>query len=164
MSKACILPGTFDPFTLGHLDLLKRASAIFDIVYIALLTNITKVPAFTAQERIDQIIAAADEEKIHNIVIEEFDGLMVEYARKVGAKHIVRGVRDTVDFEYEYKGYLLNKQLAPEIDTVYLMTKPEYSFISSTMAKEIAICSGDISGFVPKINEKIISLIAISQE
>jgi pantetheine-phosphate adenylyltransferase len=157
MSKACILPGTFDPFTLGHLDLLKRVSGIFDIVYIGLLTNVLKVPTFTAEERAEQIIAAAAEENINNIVIEEFDGLMVEYARKVGAKHIVRGIRDTVDFEYEYKGYLLNKQLAPEIEMVYLMTKPEYSFISSTMAKEIAICSGDISGFVPKINEKIIT-------
>ena len=143
-----IYPGSFDPITLGHLDVLETGCKIFDKVIIAVSYNYKKqgfIPPDTRKELIKQCVA-----HLPNVEVDLFEGLTIEYARKHNATVLLRGLRAVSDFEYEMQLSQTNNTLAPEIKTVFLITKPEYSFISSSTVKEVLINNGDISTFVPK--------------
>lgn len=143
-----IYPGSFDPITKGHLDVLKTGSEIFDKVIIAVSRNSEKKSFCTTQERVELIKASI--EGLDNVEVDSFEGLTVEYAKEKGAKVLLRGLRAVSDFEYEMQLSQTNSALSPEIKTVFLITKPKYNFISSSTVKEIAIMGGDISKFVPE--------------
>lgn len=155
--KIGLYPGSFDPFTSGHLDILKRASHMFDRLYAAVLINISKQPFFTADERMLQIEAAAASLNLKNIMVGSFSGLLIDYAKEIKAGFIVRGLRAMTDFEYEIQIDAMNRKLAPEIETVYLMAKPEYSFLSSSVVKEVGYFGGSIEGLVPEVNKNLIA-------
>jgi pantetheine-phosphate adenylyltransferase len=155
--KIGVYPGSFDPFTSGHLDILARASAMFDRLYAAVLVNMSKQPFFTAEERIRQIETAAAAADLKNISVGSFDGLLVNYAREIRAGFIIRGLRAMTDFEYEIQIAAMNRKLAPEIETVYLVAKPEYSFLSSSVVKEVGYFGGSIEGLVPEVNKNLIA-------
>ncbi|MBR1616553.1 pantetheine-phosphate adenylyltransferase [bacterium] len=146
--KIALYPGSFDPVTNGHLDVLERASRMFDKVVIAILNHPTKNPFLTIDERVKLIKEAVKD--MPNVVVDSFSGLTVEYANKIGAKFIIRGLRAITDFEYEVQLCQTNQALAPDIDTVFLSTRAEYNFISSSMVKELSKYNTDISKFVPK--------------
>jgi pantetheine-phosphate adenylyltransferase len=141
-----IYPGTFDPVTYGHLDLLKRASGMFEKVVISVAESSGKNTLFSLEERMLMIGTAAAG---RNIKVESFEGLLVNYASKQKAKVIIRGLRAISDFEYEFQMALTNRKIAPGIETVFLMPNEKYSYISSTFVKEIAKFGGDVSAFVP---------------
>lgn len=143
-----IYPGSFDPITSGHLDILKSGSEIFDKVIIAVSYNINKKGFLTVEERVDLIKKSVLH--IPNVEIDCFEGLTVEYAKKKGADVLLRGLRTSFDFEYELQLSQANNALNPDLKTVFLITKPEYNFISSSMVREILVNKGDISKFVPK--------------
>jgi pantetheine-phosphate adenylyltransferase len=149
MKHIAVYPGTFDPVTNGHLDLVKRSLTIFDEVIVAVAANPKKAPLFSLADRIAMFkeITANYE----NVVIEGFDGLLVEYVKKKAAVGIVRGLRAVSDFEYEMQMALMNRRLDNSIETVYLMPSEEYSFITSTIVKEAASYGGDVSTLVPKV-------------
>ncbi len=143
-----ICPGSFDPVTVGHLDIIKRAAGMFNKVIVVVMTNASKHPKFTAEERVRMIsIAAAD---IPNVTVESYDGLLADYAALKGAGAIVKGLRAMSDFEYEFQMALTNKKLNPNVETVFLTTNVEYMYLSSSMVKEIASMGADISDFVPE--------------
>jgi pantetheine-phosphate adenylyltransferase len=142
-----IYPGSFDPVTLGHVDIIKRASKLVDSLIIGVLKNSSKAPLFTAKERMDFLrIAAGD---LDNIQIEEYQGLLVDYAREKHANVIFRGLRAVTDFEYELQLAQTNHILSPNVDTVFLTTSVEYAYLSSSTVKEIASYGGSIERFVP---------------
>ena len=143
-----IYPGSFDPFTKGHLDILKSGSEIFDKVIIAVSYNINKQGFLTVEERVNLIKQSVAH--IQNVEVDSFEGLTVEYARKKGADVLLRGLRTSFDFEYELQLSQTNNSLYGDLKTVFLITKPEYNFISSSMVREILINNGDISKFVPE--------------
>lgn len=147
--KIAIYPGSFDPITKGHLDVLERASSMFDKVIIAVLNNTQKKCFLSADERVELIKQSA--KYLKNVSVDSFDGLTIEYARKEKADVLIRGLRAVSDFEYEMQMSQMNSALAPEINTIFLITKPEYNFISSSTIKEIAMMRGDISEFVPDV-------------
>lgn len=150
--KIAIYPGSFDPITKGHLDVLKTAAEIFDKVIIAVLINPSKKGAISVEERVELIKASI--EGMDNIEVDSFEGLTVEYAKKRGAKIIIRGLRAVSDFEYEMQLSQTNSALSADIKTIFLTTRPKYNFISSSTVKEIAFMGGDISKFVPEaVNE-----------
>jgi pantetheine-phosphate adenylyltransferase len=147
MSTIAIYPGSFDPITNGHLDVVHRAKAIFDKVVVAIAHNINKKGLFTPEERIDLITAViGDEPKVE---VDLFTGLLVDYVTKRGAGVIVRGLRAVADFEYEFQLALMNRRLAPDVDTVFLMTDERSFYISSSLVREVAQHGGDVSDFVP---------------
>ncbi|HLG43131.1 MAG TPA: pantetheine-phosphate adenylyltransferase [Planctomycetota bacterium] len=146
MAKA-IYPGSFDPFTNGHLDIVKRAAPLFERLIVAIGDNPAKQPLFEKDERIRLIKEIA--RPLKNVDVEAFDGLLVDYAKKRGAKVVVRGIRTISDFEYEYQMALTNKALAPDIETVFMVTSKEYAFVSAKLIKEAASLGGDIATFVP---------------
>jgi pantetheine-phosphate adenylyltransferase len=146
MAKA-VYPGSFDPFTNGHLDIVKRAAPLFDRLILAIGDNPAKQPLFEKEERIRLIKEIA--RSIKNVDVEGFDGLLVDYAKKRGAKVVVRGIRTISDFEYEYQMALTNKALATDIETVFMVTSKEYAFVSAKLIKEAASLGGDIATFVP---------------
>lgn len=153
-----IVPGSFDPVTNGHLDIIKRTSGLFDTVYVSILSNSSKTPLFTIEERINLIKRVTKE--IPNVKVESFTGLLVDYAREKDAKFIVKGLRAVSDYEYEVQMSLTNKQLAPEIETFFITTNSKYAYLSSSIVKEIAKYGGDITEMVPPeiiqdIKEKI---------
>ena len=148
MTKA-IYPGSFDPMTNGHLDIIKRVSKVFNNVVVAVGDNPGKKPFFNKEERV-QIITEVVKE-ISNIEVTSFDGLLVDFAKKKKAPVIIRGVRTVSDFEYEYQMALANKTLAPDIETFFMMTEGRYSYLSSTLIKEIARLGGDVGSMVPTI-------------
>lgn len=150
--KRALYPGTFDPITNGHLDVLKRASKIFDHVHIAVATNMNKSPFFSAEERVELIKGCT--QKFDNISVDSFDGLVVDYAEKIDAPVIIRGLRAISDFEFEFQMALMNKKLNSEIDSVYFMPNEKNSYLSSSVVKEIAKFKGDVSEFVPENVEK----------
>ena len=146
--KIAIYPGSFDPITKGHLDVLKTGSEIFDKVIIAVSRNSEKKSFLSTQERVELIKASIV--GLDNVEVDAFEGLTVEYAKQKGAKVILRGLRAVSDFEYEMQLSQTNSALLPDIKTVFLITKPKYNFISSSTVKEIALMGGDISKFVPE--------------
>jgi pantetheine-phosphate adenylyltransferase len=148
MSRVAVFPGSFDPITNAHLDVLRRATRLFDRIVVGVLTNPGKQPAFTVEQRIAMIRASAADLG-EGIEVESFDGLTVEFARHHGAGFVVRGLRAISDFEFELQLAHTNRRLAPEIDTTFLMTALEFGYISSTLAKEVARFGGDVSGMVP---------------
>jgi pantetheine-phosphate adenylyltransferase len=149
MNHIAVYPGTFDPVTNGHLDLVQRSLTIFDEVIVAVAANPKKEPLFSLAERIDMFKEVTA--KYKNVVIEGFDGLLVDYVRKKSAVGIVRGLRAVSDFEYELQMALMNRRLDSSIETVYLMPSEEYSFITSTIVKEAASYGGDVSTLVPNV-------------
>jgi pantetheine-phosphate adenylyltransferase len=147
MSVKALYPGTFDPPTNGHLDLIQRGAKIFDHLTVAILVNPVKNPLFTVQERLEMLQEATA--GISNVSVATFDGLLVEFVRRQGATAVLRGIRAISDYEHEFQMALMNRRLAPEIETVFLQPAGRYSFVSSRMVKEVFSFGGDISGLVP---------------
>lgn len=147
MAVNAIYPGTFDPPTNGHLDLITRGARIFSHLTVAILINPVKNPLFTVQERVEMLAEATV--PLKNVSVATFDGLMVDFARKQGAAAVLRGIRAISDYEHEFQMALMNRRLAPEIETVFLQPAGRYSFVSSRMVKEVFSFGGDISGLVP---------------
>ena len=150
-SKA-LYPGTFDPITLGHIDILKRAVKIFDRLVIAVAVNREKKPLFTVRERLRLIKASVQD--IGNIEVTSFNGLTAEFARSIEATSIIRGLRAVSDFEFEFQMALMNRKIRPEIETVFLTPGEKYSYISSSLVKDIARRGGEVTCFVPEIVKK----------
>lgn len=157
MTRA-IYPGSFDPITLGHLDVIKRSARIVDELIVGVLNNNSKSPLFSVEERVKMIEASVID--LPNVKVLSFEGLSVDFARRMDAQILVRGLRAVTDFEYELQMSQINHQLNPEIDTIFFNTSIEYAYLSSSSVKEIAYFGGDIKGFVPdflvdKIYEKV---------
>lgn len=149
-----VYPGSFDPATNGHLDVIERASKLFDQVIVGVLHNSAKSPLFSVEERVNILKEAT--RGLDNVEIVSFSGLTIEFARECGAKVIIRGLRAITDFEYELQMAQTNRVLAPDIDTMFLTTNLEYAYLSSTTVKEVAVFGGDISKFVPDfVKEKV---------
>jgi pantetheine-phosphate adenylyltransferase len=148
--RVAIYPGTFDPMTNGHLDIVERASLLMDRLIILVADNTTKQPIFSAAERVDLIREVVRGLPGHeHITVDSYRGLTVDYARRVGAQAMIRGLRAVTDFEWEFQLALINQKLAPEIETVCLMTAQEYSFLSASMVRELAQYGGDLDDLVP---------------
>ena len=150
--KIGVYPGSFDPFTIGHLDVLKSAAELFDLVYVAVLNNSAKSPVFTVQERLEMIDRMIETEGFNNVRSGAFAGLLVDYAEQINAHYLIRGLRAITDFEYEFQIDAVNRHLKPEIRTVYFMANPAHSFLSSSNVREIGEMSGAIEGLVPQCN------------
>ena len=147
MSVRALYPGTFDPPTNGHIDLIQRGARLFDHLTVAILNNPVKDPLFTVEERVEMLKESTA--MLANVSVATFDGLMVEFARQQGASAVLRGIRAISDYEYEFQMALMNRRLAPEIETVFLQPAGRYSFVSSRMLKEVFAFGGDVSGLVP---------------
>jgi len=147
MTVKALYPGTFDPPTNGHVDLIHRGAKLFGHLTVAVLCNSAKSPMFTLDERVEMLkeVTAGME----NVSIATFDGLMVDFARQLGATAVLRGIRAISDYEYEFQMALMNRRLAPEVETVFLQPAGRYSFLSSRMLKEVASLGGDVTGLVP---------------
>jgi pantetheine-phosphate adenylyltransferase len=146
--RIAVCPGSFDPVTNGHLDIFERASKIFDCLIVAVFHNPNKKPFFTMEERVEMLTAATTH--IPNVKVDGFSGLLNDYVRKQNTTVIVRGLRALSDFEYEFQRALLIKSIDSDMETVFMMTSNEYSFVSSSGIKELAVFGGNISGLVPK--------------
>lgn len=147
MSATALYPGTFDPPTNGHVDLITRGSKLFGPLTVAILNNPGKNPLFTVEERVEMLTEVTS--SLDNVSVATFEGLMVEFARKQGATAVLRGIRAISDYEYEFQMALMNRRLAPEIETVFLQPAGRYSFVSSRMLKEVFSFGGDVTGLVP---------------
>lgn len=155
----CVYPGSFDPVTAGHLDIIERAAALFDEVTVAVLVNSNKTPAFSTEQRMDFIRKSTSH--LHNVKADSFSGLLVDYMNSKKANLIVRGLRAISDFEYEFQMAALNAKLAKNIETVFLMTDTNHSFLSSSIVRELASYGGDLTGLVPEtIKDDIIKCLA----
>jgi pantetheine-phosphate adenylyltransferase len=152
MCQAAIYPGTFDPLTNGHIDLIKRAREIFSEVIVAVAANPSKKPLFDLKERVAMLKKATIDLK--GVEVVDFDGLVVDFARKQKSKVLVRGIRMISDFEYEFQMALTNRKLAGDIETIFLMPHESYSYLSSKLLKETAALGADLSSFVPDFVEK----------
>ncbi|MFZ5949547.1 MAG: pantetheine-phosphate adenylyltransferase [Candidatus Rifleibacteriota bacterium] len=146
--RVAVYPGSFDPFTNGHLDILKRAAGLFDHVIIGVLVNPSKSCLFSPQERVELISEVI--RPFENTRAIHFNGLLVDFCLKVGACAIIRGLRAVSDYEYEMQMFSVNNHLSPEVETVFLMSSPRFSFLSSSIAKEVARYGGDVSDLVPE--------------
>ena len=146
--KIAIYPGSFDPVTLGHLDIIRRASIMFDRLIVAVMHNQNKKPAFTAEERVEFLKRTTAD--LPNVEVESFDGLLADYAKQKNACAIVKGLRAVSDFEYEFQMAGMNQKLMPEVETIFLTPAEQFQFISGTFVREIAMMGGDVSGFVPQ--------------
>jgi len=151
MEKVAVYPGTFDPITYGHIDIVKRASEIFEKVIISVAENPHKNPIFTIEERVDIIKELVRELKLENVEVDSFSGLLVDYLKKKNVRVIIRGLRVISDFDYEFSYSSMNKKLWDEIETLFLMTNERYSFVSSTLIKEVFQLGGDVSDYAPEI-------------
>lgn len=147
MSKLAVVPGSFDPITNGHLDIITRAAKVFSEVHVVIMHNSAKKSLFTVEERIELIQEATKD--LPNVTVDTSDGLMIEYAKKMGAVAVVRGLRAVTDFEYEMQITSMNRVLDEGIETFFIMTKNQYSFLSSSIVKEVAKYGGNISELVP---------------
>lgn len=148
MKSLAIYPGTFDPPTFGHADLIERAHNLFDEVIVAVGKNSSKSPMLTVEERIDVLTEIS--KPFGNVTVEAFDGLLVDFAKAKGSKSIVRGLRAVADFEYEFQIAMVNRKLNPEVDSVFLMTRWEYSYLNSSVVREVAKLGGDVTDLVPQ--------------
>mgnify|MGYP001542704658 FL=1 len=154
MTRA-IYPGSFDPVTLGHMDIISRSSKLFDKLIVGVLVNSSKVPLFSAEERVNMIKGVVSE--YANVEVRSFDGLLVEFARLCKATAVVRGLRAVTDFEYELQMSQTNHIIAPDIDTIFLTTNLNYAYLSSSVVKEVARYGGDISKFVaPEVRRQVL--------
>ncbi len=156
--RVAVYPGSFDPITNGHLDIIKRASKQYDRLIVGVLNNMNKKPLFTAEER--KAMIENEIRELPNVSCDVFSGLLVDFAKQNGATVIVKGLRTVADFEYEFQMALLNKALNTEYETMFMMTDTKYSYISSSMVKEVAKYNGELNGLVPvdvisKIKDKI---------
>jgi pantetheine-phosphate adenylyltransferase len=149
ISTVAIYPGTFDPITYGHIDVVHRAAAMFSRVIVLVAQNSSKAPLLPLQDRLDLVRSVFREST--NAEVDSFDGLLVEYARRVGATVLVRGLRAVSDFEYEFQMALTNRKLSRTIDTVFLVPDERYTYLNSSIVREVARLGGDVSGFVPPI-------------
>lgn len=143
-----VYPGSFDPVTLGHLDIIVRGSKIFDKVVVAILQNPNKNPLFSVEERADFIIKATED--LGNVEVDSFHGLLADYMKSINARVIIKGLRAVSDFEYELQMASINKKLAPEVETFLMMTNNRHSFLSSSVVKEVAKYGGEVGDLVPK--------------
>ncbi|MCS7192211.1 MAG: pantetheine-phosphate adenylyltransferase [Armatimonadetes bacterium] len=153
-----VYPGTFDPVTNGHLDVIERAAKIFDELIVAVTTNPAKKPWFTLEERVEMIRECCSH--LPNVTVEAFEGLLVNFAREKGAKVIIKGLRAVTDFDYEFQMATINRKLAPEIETLFLMTSLPYAYLSSSSVKEVASLDGCLKDLVPdnvvqRLREKV---------
>ena len=156
MNKTVICPGSFDPVTLGHLDIITRASKLFDRVLVAVLVNSSNTPTFSTAERIELLRDAVS--GLDNVEIVSFEGLLAEYCKNCGVDTIVKGLRAVSDFEYEFQMALANKKLNPDLETMFLTADADSTFLSSSMVREIGSMGGDISNFVPAcVHDRIIA-------
>ncbi len=157
MDKMAVYPGSFDPITNGHLDLLDRGLKIFDKIVIAVAKNPGKKGIFTIEERVEMIKASVADHPLHDrLRVDAFEGLLVEYVKKVQAHAILRGLRAISDFEYEFQMALMNRKLSNEIETLYLMTGMRWIYISSRIIKEVVMSGGCVTGLVPEPVEKML--------
>ncbi len=160
MLKKAIYPGTFDPVTLGHLDVVKRATEIFPEVIVGIAENPLKKPFFNAQERLQMFVESLKEVGVRGVKVKIFNSLLVEFAKAEGAKVIVRGIRVVSDMDHEFRMAFINRKLYPEIETIFLMPSEEFAYLSSSVVREIAFYGGNFDCFVTnyvaeKIREKI---------
>jgi len=147
-----VYPGSFDPITNGHLDLIERASRLFERLIVAILRNEAKKPLFSVEERLEMVREVL--RGYPNVEVASFGGLLVEFAASRGARVILRGIRAISDYEYELQMALMNRRLAPDIETVFLMAAEDYSFLSARLVKEVVALGGDVSGLVPPLVEE----------
>jgi len=152
MASIAVCPGSFDPITYGHLDIIKRGAKVFDKVYVVVLNNSSKKPLFTVEERLDLLREVT--QPFPNVSVDSFHGLLVEYARSKNANAILRGLRAVSDFEYEMQITSMNRVLDENIETFFVMTNNQYSFLSSSIVKEVAKYDGNISELVPPVVEE----------
>ena len=155
MMRTCVFPGSFDPITLGHVDMIRRAAACFDRVIVAVLHNPDKTGAFSVEERLDMIRLACEE--IPGVEVDAFGGLLADYLRQTGIRTVVRGLRNDEDFAMECPMAQLNRHLYPDMDTFFLMTDPALAHISSSAVKQIASFGGSVAGLVPPRIEELVS-------
>jgi len=147
-----IYPGSFDPVTNGHLDIIERGTGIFDRVIVAVLVNVAKNPLFTLEERLEMLRDATS--RWRNVVLDTFDGLLVSYAAERQARVILRGIRAVTDFEYEFQMASMNRRLAPGIETVFMVPAEAYSYLSSSLVKEVVSLGGSVTGLVPPMVDR----------
>lgn len=145
--RLALCPGTFDPITNGHLDIIERAARVFDRVYVTVFPNPDKASLFSLEERLEMARAAVS--GLDNAVVEAFDGLVTEYVRARGIQVVIRGLRAVSDFEYEFQMAQMNMRLNPDLDTYFMMTRPEHAYLSSSIVKTVARYGGDVRGLVP---------------
>src|SRR5687768_4393420 len=152
LPRVAIYPGSFDPLTNGHVDIIERGARIFDSIIVAILANVEKKPLFSEQERVSiirDVFTGKD-----NVQVETFEGLLVDYAQRKKASVLVRGLRAVSDFEYEFQMALMNRHLAPGLETVFMMPAEQYTYISSRLIKEVFMLGGEVEGLVPPIVEE----------
>ncbi len=147
--KKVIYPGTFDPVTFGHIDIIKRAQDLFDSIVVTVAINPSKTPLFSVEERVELLKESLKDYK--NISVDSFDGLVVDHAHNVGATGIIRGLRAVSDFEYEFQMALMNRKLAEDITTVFLMPHEKYTYLNSSIIRNLASLKSDVSDFVPPV-------------
>lgn len=149
MERIAVYPGSFDPVTNGHVDIIRRSARTFDKVYVAVLVNSAKKPMFTTQQRMEWIRRAT--EGLDNVEVDTFSGLLVNYMQEKGARFIIKGLRAVSDFEYEFQMALMNHKLSKEIETLFMMTSAKYQYLSSSIVKEIARHGASLDGLVPDV-------------
>ncbi|GAE24128.1 phosphopantetheine adenylyltransferase [Halalkalibacter wakoensis JCM 9140] len=152
MTSIAVCPGSFDPVTLGHLDIITRGASVFDKVIVAVLHNRNKQPLFTVEERVALLQEATKD--LPNVEVDSFNGLLIDYVKDKKAKAIIRGLRAVSDFEYEMQAASINKKLGPDIETFFMMTNNRYSYLSSSIVKEVAKYQADVSDIVPEVVAK----------
>jgi len=150
--KTAVYPGSFDPVTNGHIDIIKRALSIFDKVIVTVGDNPGKEPTFTIEERIDMLKECTKD--IGNIEIDSFSGLLLNYVKSKNSKIVIRGLRAVSDFEFEFQRALMNRVVDNEIETIFIMTKEDYVYLNSSIVKEMAMFGGNVNGLIPEIVEK----------
>jgi pantetheine-phosphate adenylyltransferase len=152
--KTAVYPGSFDPVTYGHLDIIKRGLSVFDHIIVAVLNNSRKDPLFSVEERVEMLTEATKD--LRHVTVDSFDGLLMDYVHKKKVSIVLRGLRAISDFEYELQIASINKNLNPEIETCFMMTSNRFSFLSSSMVKEVAKYGGSVHGLVPDVVETAI--------
>lgn len=160
--RIAVCPGSFDPVTNGHIDIIERAAKIFKVIDVAVFNNPNKVPWFSFEERVEMLYKATSH--LSNVQIGCFSGLLNEYVRKKKSNTIIRGLRALTDFEYEFRRALLIKRIDPEIETLFMMTSSDYSFVSSSGIKELAKFGGSVKGLVPDFVEELLRIKILEQE